>query len=192
MAELKNMTRDEIIAECRRLRAAHEHAEAAFFVYLMRIERERDDIWKMGGCTHFDSFLRSADLCMPDRYRLFRDGVDRVGVELAVANGAHWTMQVGKNREAPKKVLEEFVARAEAFREVHETAPSPQVSREWANQLFPSDKPAAVSTQASKLRQLMAENKKLKAENISLKTENARLKEELRGKGAKKMPHMRA
>lgn len=174
------MNYEELIAECKRLRREAERAEATFLAFLMKCEKSYEEVWRGAGCETFDQFIRSNDLCKPDRYLLFAVGVGRVGLQAALANGAHWTIQAGRMRDPSDEILEAFQERATDFVSVHGVAPSNETAREWAAELQPARENTAGQARASELRRLRAENARLRAE---LKAANARI-EELEGKAA--------
>lgn len=163
------MTYELLVAECKRLRSETERHEAQFFAFLMIAERDHERLWRENGCADFEQFIRSNDLCKPYRYCLFRDGVDQAGLDAALANGAHWTMEIGKVRDIKPAELGAFKARAKAFLDVHRTSPSSEVVHDWRIELAPRrDQPARIEKHASELVRLRAENAELKAENKAL------------------------
>ena len=139
------MTYELLVAECKRLRSETERHEAQFFAFLMIAERDHERLWRENGCADFEQFIRSNDLCKPYRYCLFRDGVDQAGLDAALANGAHWTMEIGKVRDIKPAELGAFKARAKAFLDVHHTSPSSEVVHDWRIELAPRrDQPARI------------------------------------------------
>ena len=163
------MTYELLVAECKRLRSETERHEAQFFAFLMIAERDHERLWRENGCADFEQFIRSNDLCKPYRYCLFRDGVDQAGLDAALANGAHWTMEIGKVRDIKPAELGAFKARAKAFLDVHHTSPSSEVVHDWRIELAPRrDQPARIEKHPSELVRLRAENAELKAENKAL------------------------
>lgn len=164
------MTYEELVAECKRLRGTAERAEAEFLIFLMLVEREHSEVWSEAGCDTFEQFIKSNTLCEFGRYRMFSIGVDRVGVDAARINGAHWTIAAGKEPAPSEKALKEFAARASAFVEVNGVAPSEQASRTWRAEVFGrTGKEHATVRKVDELHRLRAENDALRAENNALK-----------------------
>lgn len=191
------MSYEKLVEECKRLRLKGERAVAEFFAFLMIAEREHAEIWQGGGCETFEQFLNSNHLCDSSRYRFFAIGVDRVGLEVALENGAHWTIQAGRMIEPTKKALEDFGARARAFVETEKTAPSEKAVREWAAQINANGREPQKIKQVSELHRLRAvvqeqqgatrivekqktELERLREENQRLRAENLDLKAKLK------------
>ena len=168
------MTYEQLVSECKRLRGRHERAEAEFYVFLMTAEREHSEVWQEAGCADFKQFLRSNHLCDTDKYRFFAIGVDRAGLDEALANGAPWTIERGRMDQAAPKAIEEFTNRARAFVETESVAPSEQTVREWRSQVAARANEHATVRRVDELNRLREENKHLKAE---LKAAKARIAE---------------
>jgi len=162
MKSQKHMSYDDLVEECKRLRLASEMSEAKFFAFLMVAEREHAEIWQGAGCDTFEQFLTSNHLCKPERYRFFAIGVDRVGLDAALASGAYWTIQAGKMHEPTKQALKAFGERAAAFLEVEKTAPSEEASRQWAAEVSARGREPQKIAQVSELHRLRAENQELR------------------------------
>lgn len=180
----EGMTYEELVAECKRFRHEAEQLEARFFVFLMKCEKEHADVWRGAGCATFEQFIRSNNLCQNEsRYLAFRDGCAKCGVDMAVEHGVHWTIALGKLRE---EMPEEMVARAQAFVQIHHTAPSEQQVRDWVRDL-PKDKPVADVNirRVDELAKLREENRLLRAELSNAKREIAMLQKKLEGRQAK-------
>ena len=152
-----------MVEECKRLRLQSEKAEASFFAFLMVAEREHAEVWQGGGCAEFKQFLTSNHLAKPDRYRFFAMGVDRVGLDTALAHGAHWTIQAGMMPAPTKKALSDFTQRAAAFVEMEHTAPAEETVRAWARELAANGREPQRVQQVSELHRLRAENRELRA-----------------------------
>lgn len=161
---MSTMTYEELVLECKRLRGIHERAEAEFFLFLIRAERELAEVWREAGCSDFAQFLRSNHLADTDRYRFFVIGTDRVGAAVAVRNGAPWTVERGRADNAPPEVLEAFAARASAFVETEGVAPAEQTVTGWRKEIVSGAKPHNTIRRVDELAKLREENKRLKAE----------------------------
>lgn len=140
-------------------------AEAKFLLFLREFELNREDLWKTAGVAAFDGFLQSTQLCNTARYRNFVAGVRLVHGE-AEGIGAAAVIAAGHFRAPTEEATREFVNRCEKFRDVHGVGPSEQTSREWVKQLDQAE--PKVVRQASRMRQLEAENQELKANNRKL------------------------
>lgn len=160
----KKMSYEDLVEECKRLRLAHEQAEARFFVFLMVVEKDHVDTWGGTFAATFEHFVLSNHLAKWSRYDLFVRGVDRVGTEAALLHGVDWTMQAGKFRDASDGAIAEFTARASAFLETERVQPSEETVREWRNQIDSPGKPHETVRRASEIARLRGENEKLKAE----------------------------
>lgn len=158
-----------LVAECKRLRAAHERAEAEFFLFLVKTEVDLATVWQAAGCASFEQFLRSHDLCEASRYIFFRQGLKKSNTTLVLQNGAHWTIALGKLDEPTRGEVSMMLEKAEAFVDVHHTAPSEQVVRDWVH----------------KLRSVPDINVKRRTEIAALREENRVLKAELRAARAR-------
>ena len=156
---------DEFIEQAKRLRTDAEDAEARFLLFLREFELKREDLWKTAGVAAFDGFLQSTQLCNSARYRNFVAGTSVVHGD-AEGIGANATIAAGHFRTPTQEATKEFVSRCGKFRDVHGVAPSEQTSREWVKQLDQAE--PKVVRQASRLRQLEAENQQLKDENARL------------------------
>ncbi len=157
------MTYEEMVAECKKMRSRHERAEAEFFLFLMKVDAEMSNVWREAGCSNFDQFLRSNHLTKPERYRAFALGVSKVGADAALANGAPWTMSAGSLSVTTPEALKSFAARATAFIEVENVAPSEEAVRQWRAELDTRATPPVGITRASELLRLREENKALRA-----------------------------
>jgi hypothetical protein len=157
------MSYEQLVEECKRLRLKSEKAEAEFFAFLMVAEREHAEVWQGGGCADFQQFLASNHLADGRRYRFFAIGVDRVGLDTAIAHGAHWTIQAGMLPDPSPKVLRDFTERARAFVEMEHTAPAEQTVRTWAAEAVASGRDPKRVQQVSELHRLRAENQELRA-----------------------------
>jgi hypothetical protein len=170
----KSMTISEVLAEARRLQAAMRNAASDFFLFLRWIETEREDVWRAGGCETFVGWLTSHAMCEPMQYTEFAVGLGKVArapdkqKEIARALGAD-TVRALKSYKGesiePEKV-ELLVAHTRAFEEIHERKPGEQTAKNWIGRIQP--KVPKILGQASKLRQLEAENQRLRAENRDL------------------------
>jgi len=156
---------DEFIEQAKRLRTDAEDAEARFLLFLREFELKREDLWKTAGVAAFDGFLQSTQLCNSARYRNFVAGTSVVHGD-AEGIGANATIAAGHFRTPTQEATKEFVSRCGKFRDVHGVAPSEQTSREWVKQLDQAE--PKVVRQASRLRQLEAENQQLKADKRGL------------------------
>lgn len=156
---------DEFIEHAKRLRADAEEAEARFLLFLREFELKREDLWKTAGVASFDGFLQSTQLCNTARYRNFVAGAEVVQGE-AEGIGAAATIAAGHFRTPTEEATKEYVSRCEKFRDVHGVGPSEQTSREWVKQLDQAE--PKVVRQASRLRQLEAENQQLRADKRTL------------------------
>lgn len=190
---------EQLVAECKRLRSEAERSEARFLAFLIVAEREYAPEWGSAGAADFEQFLRSNSLCDTDRYRLFRDGADKVGVDVAIQYGAHWAMQVGKMRDSKTSVISEFADRAAKFQEVNAVSPSEQVVTGWRQELEAAERAVAgespkrvrAQLQVDELHKLRAENEKLKASLRAAERRVTQLESELaevRRKGQSTQP----
>lgn len=157
------MTYEHLVEECKRLRLRSEMAEAEFFAFLMVAERQHQSIWAEAGCTTFEQFLTSNHLCKPDRYRFFAIGVDRVGLDAALANGAYWTICAGRMPEPSKSDLQKFDDRAKAFVQLERTLPSEEAVRQWAAEIAGRETEPRKIVQVGELERLREENRILHA-----------------------------
>jgi hypothetical protein len=179
MVAKKQMTYEELVETAKALRLKSERAEAEFFAFLLRAEADAGDVWREAGCATFEQFVRSNQLCEFDRYANFARGVERTSLEDALANGAHWAMQVGKMHEPSKGLLAQFSEKASAFLEVHNVAPSEKTVQSWARELAQPPGPTGAIRQVSELAQLRAKVQVLEAEARKLRKENERLSKQL-------------
>lgn len=152
----------------------------------MVVEREHEEIWKAAGCSDYIMFLRSNHLCKPDRYRDFARGVDRVGLDTALTNGAHWTIAAGQPEELSADAQAAFTRRAAAFVTTEGMAPTEETVREWKAQIVSDGKDHLTLRRADRLAKLQAENEQLKAENAALKKRVQELEQAVRTAGKKK------
>jgi hypothetical protein len=182
MKQIKNL--DEFIEQAKVLREQAEEAEARFLLFLRAFERSRPDLWKTAGVQTFDSFLQSAALVNPARYRNFVSGVDIIpGAAERIGAGA---MIAAASFKDPLKVtIDEYVKRCSKFREYHGVSPSEQTARNWVRQLEPSE--PSVVTRTTRIHQLEAEVQQLRAQVRQLTREKADLEKQL-GKAPKKKP----
>lgn len=188
------MTYEELVTECKRLRAAAQKAEAEFFLFLMKVEKEHEEVWSGAGCVTFDQFLKSNHIVDSDKYRFFTIGLGRVeelqkvdekrdrGEEpgegakpkdvqdVARRNGAPWICAIGR-QPMPEDAFREFAQRAEAFVEVEGVPPREQTVDIWRRDVLPKQGKADHRTirRVDELSRLRAENAALKAENAALK-----------------------
>ena len=176
MSKEKTMTYEQLVAECKRLRGVSERAEAEFFAFLMRADREYEDVWRGNGCVSFRQFMTSNHLRDPDRYLFFAKGVDNVGLDAALANGAPWTIEIGRAavKDQPM-VIEGLVERAAAFVETERVAPARMTVESWSRELLAPERQHQTIQKADELHRLRAENQKLKAELAAAKARIAEL-----------------
>lgn len=182
------MTYEQLVATLKKFRRDAESAEAEYFIQLVVTEREREAVWRSGGCETYRAFLVSNDLCEVRRYELFACGLDRVGVKQARAHGVGWTVQAGAFRDPAPERIQEYAKLAASFEGRHNTAPSEQ-SAERMRQA--TDAPPARNTRetdAAKASRLSAENKELRAQIKKLERENAKLRKELERAGHPSVP----
>lgn len=177
-----SMTYNELVTQCKALRAAHERAEAQFLLFLMRAELECCEVWREAGCTDFDQFIRSNHLCEVQRYRFFAVGIERSSVDDALSNGAHWTVTLGMAPRPTSDFVEGFKARAVAFVATERVAPSEQTVRQWRAELSVPTREHGTIRKASELDRLREENRRLTAELTAAKARIA----ELEGQGRTK------
>lgn len=158
------MTYEELVDECKRLRAAAEAAEGEFFRFLMRVERDHESVWREAGCSTFEQFLRSNNLVKVDRYALFVKGTERIG-ETNAAKCVHSTIFIGRQPDPKPKQVAEYIKRVDAFREVHRTAPSEEAAREWSKEVFrrPAEAHKTIR-RVDELHRLREENKTLRSQ----------------------------
>jgi hypothetical protein len=173
------MTYEELVETAKTLRLKSERAEAEFFAFLLRAEEDAEDVWREAGCSTFEQFVRSNQLCEFDRYANFARGVERTSIEQALANGAHWTMQVGKMHDPTKGVIEQFAAKARAFLEVHNVAPAEKTVQSWAKELSTPAGSTGAIRQVGELSQLRARVQELESEARRLRKENEKLAKRL-------------
>lgn len=156
---------DDFVKVARQLRQESEEAEARFLLFLREFELHREDLWKTAGVASFDSFLQSSQLINCARYRNFCAGarllsdVEKAGAGAAVAAAAF--------KQPTTEGMRKFEENVAAFRSVHGAPPSEQTARDWVRQL--DEKSPKVVRQATRLRELEAENQALKAENRELR-----------------------
>jgi len=186
------MTYERLVEECKALRHKSEQSEAEFFLFLLVAERNHAEVWQGGGCETFDQFLASNHLCRYERYRFFSLGVDRTSAEMALANGAHWTIQAGKMVEPDKAVLDKFAARAIAFVEIEHVKPSEESVRQWAAEGNANGREPQKNRQVSEMARLRAENQDLKMKLRAAEREIMQLRSKLGGKKEKERPQPRA
>lgn len=173
---------EQLVDECKRLRHEFEKSEARFFLFLIVVEDEHAEAWKESGHGNFDSFLRSNDLCMVDRYRAFRAGAEKVGPEKAAAYGVPWVIAAGRMQDRGVTHLGE---RAKAFLEVHKTAPSALVVKTWEAEERGKERaenegaPDRTRQHASELARLRAEVAKYKTDLAAAKKRISDLESEL-------------
>lgn len=168
-------TLEDFLGAARKLRDASEEAEARFLVFLREFEVAREDLWKTGGVVSYESFLQTTQLINPARYRNFCAGAKLIKDPIAAGSAA---TQAAASFKAPTtEALAKFEENAAAFREVHGVAPSEQTAKAWVKQL--DDAGPKVVRQASRLRQLEAENQALRAENKELRRKLAKTEKEL-------------
>lgn len=176
------MTYENLVEECKRLRLLAERSEAEFLVFLMRAEREHEEIWKGGGCDTFEQFISSNHLIEPGRYRFFAIGVDRSSVDKAIEHGAHWTIQLGRMAKPSAGDVKRFSARAAAFVELEHVLPSEQAVRQWAAETSANGREPQLIRQVGELAHLRAENQELRAKLRAAEREIETLKKKLGSK----------
>lgn len=179
MADLPKMSYEELVAECKRLRTEAERSLAQFYAFLVVVERSYDSVWRGAGHTRYESFVKQV-LTYPHLYVEFRDGLDKVGVDAAIENGAHWTIEIGKIRNTTPAMIEEMASKALHFREVNEKPPSAQTAHQWASSLgaqFATN--GGADARASKLRKLEIENRELRQKLRKVEAERDALRAEL-------------
>ncbi len=179
------MTLDEIVAECRRLRALAEAAETAYFIFLMKVETEYKDVWSGAGTgyTVFDQFLGSLHES-PGRYANFVRGVKRTGAERALKIGVPLVTHIGRPETISTKVVNDLCAKAEATVEERGVAPKEQTVKDWMRQAKAPDDEPEIIKRRNELQRLRKENAELKALVAKLKAENAALKAKQHKKAA--------
>lgn len=180
----QTMSYEYLVDYCKRLRREHEKAEAIFFLFLISVEEQHGPAWKEAGCATFDQFIRSNELCMVDRYRLFKAGVSKAGAEKAAAFGVPWTISVGRIREASE--VQKMNERAKAFVEVNRTAPSQLAVSSWEAEARGAERSGEhterATARASELMRLRAENAKLKTDLAAALARVAELEAKMRKK----------
>lgn len=180
------MNYEEIVLHLKELRAKHERTEAEFFLGMMHVEAQKMDVLRQNGCTAFDQFIRTHDLCQVDRYRMFTLGVNAKGEPWALLHGAHATMHQGRLTAKPDaaKRHAEFV---EAFVEVHKVAPSEQASKEASIRAQRELAEPQVVRAKSEIERLREENAGLKRRIVALEKERDDLVDKVRKlQGAKR------
>ena len=171
---------EELVAECKRLRAESEAAEVEFFLFLVIVERDHAPLLKAQGCETIDQFIRSNTLVKTERYHAFTLGLDRVGVDKARANGVHWTIEMGHMREPTKERIEDMDRLAQSFTEVRGVQPSEEAAKGWRRELdAPRTDAHPTIKAATRLRQLEAENANLRAELRAAKSALAKAEQKL-------------
>ena len=185
------MTYENLVSECKRLRLRAEKSEAEYMIFLMRAEREHEDVWKGGGCDTFEQFISSNHLLEPGRYRFFAIGVDRSSVDKALDHGAHWTIQLGRMPKPSVGDVKRFSERAAAFVELERVLPSEQAVRQWAAETSANGREPQQIRQVGELAHLRAENQELRAKLRAAEREIETLKKRL-GSKAQQRPQPRA
>ena len=176
MGKKTNTTYENLVTECKRLRHAAETSEAKFFLFLVSVERDYEEVWRAAGCDTFEQFVISNHLCKPDRYRLFVGGLDRTSADQALAHGAYWVIQAGKMRGPSADAMSEYATRATAFAELEHTSPSEETCRQWATELGAKPEMSGVVRRVSELHRLRAENAELRAKLRAAERELATLR----------------
>jgi hypothetical protein len=180
------MTYEDLVEKCKELRRDAERAEVRYFLFLVACEREHSDVWKGGGCSTFEQFMRSNHLPEYDRYLAFRDGLDKRGVDAALQVGVPIMTKVGRLRD---ELGDTLIRRALDFVKVEGVAPKDETVDGWARALPKEDAPGArTANRAAEIDRLREENRILKAECKTLRKENEDLKAKL-AKKAKIRPH---
>lgn len=170
----KHMTIDEVIVEARRLQSAMREAETEFYLFLRWVETDRRDVWEVGGSATFIGWLTSNQLCEPVSYEKFLKGMAKVSAE--PIRQTEVTRELGvevvkalsgyKGDIVEPEKLTQLKTMARSFEQVHERKAGESTSRDWIQRLQPQ-LPKVVG-QASRLKQLEAENQRLRAENREL------------------------
>lgn len=166
------MTYEDLIEQCRKLRARAERAESEFFIFLIKVEKEEKELLTANGVGHFHQFIRSNHLCEPHRYDEFCRGVERIGAEKALELGAAHTMRAGRLRDV--SVLPDLERRTAAFIATEGVAPSELTVSGWCRELDTPPKTHSTVRRGDELNRLRAENKRLKVE---LATAQRRIRE---------------
>jgi len=177
-------TEKEIWEELRSRRDVMQRAESSYFMLLQQIEEKRRDFWNTtkSDAVTFDSWLETHHPLTPQAavYRSFLRGYEVCGDAEAVEDmGVEATAELGRFKKISKDRMTEFLKRCREFRRVHETAPSEKTANRWRLQL--DESVPRVTSSASKLAELEAENRNLRAKVRELEATNKALKEKLKG-----------
>ena len=166
------MNYEEIVNQCRELRATFERDEAKFLIALVGVEQTAMDLLRENGCSTFGQFLNSHHLCDVGRYQRFAKGLALVGQDAAERIGAEATCKAPQ--ATTPAAAAKFAAAAEAFVQQEGVAPRGQtVTRLLAN-VDPKARTPNVVKVADDIARLRAENEQLRADLAAARATVAR------------------
>lgn len=167
----------EIVSEARRLRAQAEAAEAAFLIYLHTVEQNHMSVIQSCGMETFDRFLRSFELCRPERYRDFVAGMQKVGAIAAQRIGTEATMMARKL--SGQQQAGEYVGALDKWREQHgEVFPTSETAERMLRNVDPRKTIPASVVRDEGRRALENDVARLKKENADLVAKLSRVEKE--------------
>lgn len=192
---MANVTFDKLVIELRELRLSRDRADARLLLRLAQIEREHIKIVLDAGCESFAQFAE--EFVKPARYEAFKTGLDKVGVDEALAIGSDATIVAGKTTTEVKAVAYTGAVRAWVA-EHNGTLPTRQTAKHILMQVDPrEEQPKAVrdiERRDDELTRLRSENAELRAKLRAAESELARLRKLTaapRRERAQAQPHAR-
>lgn len=164
------MTYEEIVNFALELRKKFERSECEFFLGLAEIEAKYMSVLRKHEIREFGQFLRSYELCRPERYYAFLAGLRRTTPSKVFEVGVPSTMALGRASSVSKagKVIEA----ADAWREENNgLTPRYDTAHRLLRQVDPvAEVPAPVRAKE--------ERERLREENAELHRTVARLERE--------------
>jgi hypothetical protein len=190
MARSKNLTVEDIVTHCRKLRLAFEKDEAKFFLGLVSVERQHMTFLRGNGCGTFMSFIKTYQFCEPARYSAFVKGLEHLKSDSEAERiGAPAVIALAQTVDAQN--VTKYTQAIDAFRYEHQgLTPRLEQAKKILRQVDPRPEVPRNVTLLAVRAKLEAENAQLKADLRmaqkkirELEAEIARLKNGRRSKG---------
>lgn len=156
------MNYEQLVEQCKQLRAQFERDEARFLIALVRIEQTSMSLLKENGCVRFAQFLKTHHLCDVTRYERFSAGLAIVGVEAAEQIGAEAVCKAAQT--TTPEAAARFVEAAQAFRELNGVAPRGETVTRLLQNTDPRATTPRVVKSTTEINRLREENAQLRGE----------------------------